>query len=195
MAFPENRLSSLPVPHAFIGGRALPVTPLTDYETGGKAFNDTSEGLMYQVWRCRIVEEEEIIVDAENVAEQVIHTGSAITECSLSFDQNMRPALAYVEGGESFFRWFDPQADQQVVLPLGAGVVTPRVALDDKRPNQIGYSDVVLAYLRDENLYFRLQRDRYATEYLLREAVPAPGLIKIGMAANLRFQFMLRIPR
>jgi hypothetical protein len=78
-----------------------------------------------------------------------------------------------------------------VITEIGEGVVTPRITYDDKRQlGSGGYSvsDLVLAYVLDDNLYIRLQRDRFSIAYLLAEEVTP--LIKIGFTRALRLQFM-----
>lgn len=191
---PDGVLSTEVVQAPFVGGRALPVRDITDYETGGIAIQDTSQGLQYQVWRARVLNNgTSIVVDAEHVAETTLITGVDITEVSLSFDQNMRPVVAYVEGGIPKLNWYDTLQAMQVTTDF-PGIVTPRVSLDDKRPSQIAISDVIFAYLRGGSLYYRQQRDRYDTEYLFEADVDSPGLIKIGMNRQLRMQFLLKNP-
>ncbi|WKT59097.1 hypothetical protein Q2E61_09170 [Microbulbifer thermotolerans] len=191
---PDNTLSSEAVPAPFTGGRALPVTDVIDYESGGIALQDPSRGLSVQVWRARVAHNNSaIVLDAEQVAATTLITGNNITEVSLSFDSNMRPVVAYVDDGVAKLYWYDTQQSAQVITEF-AGAITPRVALDDKRALQSAGRDVIFAYLRGGNLYIRQQRDRYQTEYLLQASVDSPGLIKIGMNRELRFQFLLRNP-
>lgn len=191
MALPDNVLSSEIISGPFLGGRASPVLAGVDYETGGKGFSDPSEGLEYQVWRTRISDDKtEVLVDAEEVAESVLYTGANISEVSLTFDQNMRPVLAFVENGLPRLRWYDTQAASQVVTDF-PGIVTPRVSLDDKRAFASASSDVIFAYLSGGDLCYRQQRDRYEVEYNLGSAGGAPGLVKIGMNRVFRFQFLL----
>jgi hypothetical protein len=66
------------------------------------------------------------------------------------------------------------------------------VCLDDKRPLQNAVSDVILAYTRSGNLYFRAQRDRYLVEYPLATAVTGT-LDKVGMNTVNRLQFEFRV--
>ena len=189
---PEQSLSSEVVYAPFVGGRSLPVKETRDYENGGVDLSDPSLGLDYQVWRARILGNgTRIVVDAENNPETVLYEGADISEVSLSFDQNMRPVLALVEGGVPKLQWFDSDAGQQVVTEF-PGIVTPRVSLDDKRLIQSANSDVIFAYLSNGDLCYRRQRDRYETEYTLESGVPASGIIKIGMNRQWRLQFMLR---
>ncbi len=186
---PDNVLSSAPVNAAFSGARALPVTRLVDYEDGGVAIQDPSQGSQYQRWRGRLLGNE-IILDAPEVEPFAVYSGADITEFSFTFDQNMRPAIAFVQNGVAKLRWFDSQAGQQVITDIGAGVITPRVTLDDKRFTQSANSDIILSYVRDGGLYYRQQRDRFTIERLL-DAGPHKGLIKIGMGSNLRLQFLM----
>ncbi|WP_444903827.1 hypothetical protein ACJJIU_00270 [Microbulbifer sp. CnH-101-E] len=194
MALPDNALSAQPIFAPFLGGRALPVRAITDYETGGVAIQDTSRGLDYQHWRARVLEDgSEIVLDAEQVAPFTVITGANITEVSLAFDQNMRPVIAYVEGGTAKLYWYDSSQGAQITTDW-PGLITPRVTLDDKRPTQLHISDVIFAYLKNGDLCYRQQRDRYQSEYVLQQNVPSPGLVKIGLHRQFRLQFLLKNP-
>lgn len=211
MALPDGVLSSETIDAPFIGGRALPVRDIVDYETGGIGIQDTSEGLMYQTWRARILNNKtDIVVDAENVPATTLISGTNITEVSLSFDQNMRPVIAYVENGTPKLYWYDSTIPGQTTTDY-PGIITPRVSLDDKRELQSQISDVIFAYIRfhegRNRLFYRQQRDRYTIEYDPLEGLPGPiqfdyrnmidasgALIKIGMNRQMRMQFMFRTP-
>ena len=196
-------LSTTPVPGQFLGARGLPVSNLIDFEDGGIAIQDPSQGLFYQVWRARVIDSD-IHLGAPNTPEFIVYAGAGeITEISLTFDQNMRPAIAFVESGNPKFLWYDSIEQEQVITDLDPDVQTPRVALDDKRSSQFGVSDVFLAYKREGRLYYRQQRDRYLTELDPTENMDpderdkvraliasGAGLIKIGMSRQMRMQFM-----
>lgn len=195
---PENVLSSQAVPTRFTGARSLGVTKTVDYEDGGVAIQDPSQGLLYQRWRARLFEGGEstshIVLDAPSVPEFVALELPGLLEFSFAFDQNMQPTFAYVQGESCYLRWFDTTVSEFVTTTLGVGVITPRVVFDDKRPlGSEGYqrSDVVLAYVRGGALYTRQQRDRYLIEYL--QATGVTPLIKIGFTRGLRLQFMHEI--
>lgn len=189
----DGLLSIVPVPAVFTGGRALPVRNEVDYELGGTALNDPSGGLQVQMWRARIIGKADIVLDAENVPASTIIAGTNITEVSFSFDRNMNPAIAYVEDGTAKLYWYDTIAAAMTTTNF-PGIITPRLSHDDKRDLQSAISDVIFAYLKDGDLCYRQQRDRYQTEYVLAENVDSPGLIKIGMSRQLRMQFLLRNP-
>lgn len=192
---PDGRLSTAPRPSRFFGARSGAVSKTIDYEDGGIAIQDASYGLLYQRWRARLFnagkDDSFVMLDAREVPEFVWLTVPKMTEISFSFDANMRPTVAYVAGGQSFLIWYDSIDSTYKTTALAVGVITPRVALDDKRHvGSDGYqtSDVILGYVRDGNLYYRQQRDRYTVERLLKEGVTP--LIKIGMTRGLRLQFM-----
>lgn len=192
---PDNVLSTTPTPSRFFGARAGATSKTVDYEDGGIALNDPSMGLLYQRWRARLFNAGQansyVVLDARDVPEFVWMTVPDMTEISFSFDANMQPTVAYVANGQAYLNWFDSIASDYVTTTLAADVKTPRVSMDDKRlVGSQGYqlSDVILAYVRGGNLYYRQQRDRYQVERLLATGVKP--LIKIGFSRGLRLQFM-----
>jgi hypothetical protein len=198
VALPENQLSVSAAPAPFVGARSLPITPIVDYEDGGIAISDPSRGLLYQRWRAILFRPGEVDsyvqLDAREVAPFTLLELPNITEISIAFDQLMRPTLAFVRNGIAYLRWFDSVPGQYVITEIGAGIITPRVSMDDKRLLATdGYqlNDVILAYVREGNLYYRQQRDRFLIERLLAEGVKP--LIKIGFSRGLRFQFMSEV--
>jgi hypothetical protein len=194
MALPDNELASQFFPAAFSGGRGLPILPRLDYETGGIALNDPSAGHLVQVWSARVVDSSHIVISNETGFETTYYSDFNITEVSLTFDQNMRPAISLVADGQPKLIWYDTQEAQEVVTDLASDVRSPRVSLDDKRTTQMSTNDIILAYLRGNNLYHRRQRDRFTIEYLLAEGIVPDEdwyLRRIGMNNVGRFQFEL----
>lgn len=189
---PDNSLSSSPVYGVIQGGRALTESVTEDYETGGVALNDPSEGLQVKVWRARIVNQSSIVVDADGITPFIVVTGSSITEVSISFDSNMQIVVAYTDNNVAKLYWYDTLTAGYVTTEY-PGAKNPRVSLDDKRDVQSDNRDVIFAYIRSGGLYFRMQRDRYEVEYLLNSSVT--GLfLKFGMNNKLRLQFEFRTP-
>jgi len=189
---PGNSLTATATPSTFSGARGLPVTKTVDYEDGGVAIQYPTQGLLVKRWRARLVGPD-VIVDAADVEPFVLISGAGITEISLTFDQNMRPTLAFVQDGVAKLRWFD-SLPGEVVTTSYAGIRTPRITLDDKRYTQTSSSDIILAYIRvsDGALCYRQQRDRFQIERVLDEG-PHKGLIKIGFSRQLQLQFMLEV--
>lgn len=194
---PDGVLSTEIIKSSYDNATALPITQYIDYEDGGIALNDPSEGLLYQIWTARITRNvttgnDEIWVAAEHVDPVLFRAAVGITEVSIAFDRNMQLHVAYVEGGESFLRWYDTTVPGFVTTNYGSTVITPRITHDDKRQLQTANSDIILAYIKSGDLYYRQQRDRFDTEYLLQADINSPGLIKIGMNKQLRLQFLLK---
>lgn len=192
---PDNELSSIPVPTRFFGARSGATSKTVDYEDGGIALNDPSEGLLYQRWIARVHDattvRSRVTLASPNTPEFDWIVEPNIEEISFTFDANMRPTVAYVAAGQAKLKWYDSAAAEYVTDNLAPDVITPRVSMDDKRPlasGQFANSDVILAYVRGGSMYARVQRDRYLIEYFL--AADVKPLIKIGMGRGLRFQFM-----
>lgn len=191
---PDGVLSTDPVPARFVGARSLPVTKTVDYEDGGIALLDSSEGLLYQRWRARLfragTENSVVKLSSPAVPEFDWIEEPNISEISFTFDSLMRPIVSYIQAGVAKMNWFDAVEGDYVTMTI-SGAITPRVTLDDKRfIASAGYSksSVILAYVKSNNLYYRDQSERFDTEHLLAEDVKP--LIKIGMNRQLRLQFM-----
>ena len=87
----------------------------------------------------------------------------------------------------SYMRWFDTAANDYVTTEY-VGASSPRVTLDDKRAMSIASNDVILTYIRNKNLYFRAQRDRFTIEYLLIQNISGT-IRRFGMNTVLRLQW------
>lgn len=187
---PDQSLSSFVLEAPFLSPDGDVVSPLEDFEQGGVALNDPSQGLDLQVWKAYYDEDDETIYvePANDDPIAVVTSLTDVIEVSLAFDQNMRPQLAWSTSTSSFFRWYDTSVAQQVITEY-ANEANLRLGLDDKRTTQTGTSDVILSYQRDGALYFRAQRDRYETEYLLADNLPGGRLLRVGMNEVNRFQW------
>jgi hypothetical protein len=186
---PLNQLSTTFVNAPFVEKSNNLNAPLIDYEMGGVALNDASQGLKVKLWTL-YMDGQNVMVTAEGVTPTVLFSLPGIRELSLAFDQNMRPFVAFVQYANAKFWWFDTAVGHVVFTDL-PGAVTPRCTLDDKRLIAQNTSDIILAYVKANNLYMRYQRDRYTIEYLLRSNVNAT-LVTIGMATNNRLRFKMR---
>src|SRR5690606_2169900 len=98
--------------------------------------------------------------------------------------------LTFLDNTGAFYYWYDATIEDYRLSQLPPGSTNPRCTLDDKRPLQIPTSDIILAYTRDNSLYFRAQRDRFQDEYLLTSELPVNGVLEqIGMNTKWRLQF------
>lgn len=187
---PDYRLSTTSIRSSIIGARGRGTATLMDYEDGGIAISDPSQGLRVQVWRGQLVGQNVVIVAESTLEEMVVYNGSRVTEFSFTFDQNMRPVVTVIDVNRIKLRFYDSFIADYTTEDFGNTWSNPRVFLDDKRQPMLAVSDVILAYIRAGNLYMRLQRDRYGVEYFLRDN--ASGLHTFGMGKNWRLQFHMK---
>lgn len=193
MTLPGGQLSTTPIVSDILSpdGRDR-VDFSVDYELGGIALNDPSQGLQYQVWVAYVRDGTIYARPEDGGAETAITSDTNITEVSLSFDQNMRPTLAYVANGVTKLYWYDTQIGGPTTTTF-AGAFSPFLTLDDKRESQLGTSDLLFFYLRDGSLYYRQQRDRFGVEYQLATGIPVSvdRIVRVGMGTNLRLQVVI----
>lgn len=188
---PNGAISTVPITAPFAWPDSQRLTFVEDFEAGGVAVQDTSQGLSAYRWRC-FIGQTGIHIQRDGLADQVWVTVSGVLEVALAFDQNMRPAVAWrLDNGRIYLNWYDTQIAQYVTTDFGLAK-NPRLTLDDKRATQIASSDVIFAYMRDGSIYYRMQRDRYQTEYQIASGLNSKIVLRnIGMATNWRLQFEL----
>lgn len=189
---PDNTNSTIPISGPLLSPDDRKTTVYSDWELGGVALNDASQGLMVRNWRCWL--EHPIYVRLQAEGDPVTHDlfeEDRIQELAFCFDQNMRWAVAYTLPDRTKLRWYDSFVAAYVTteFPL---VTSPKLAMDDKRPMHLDTSDMIFAYIRESTLYYRQQRDRFTVERALRENLFSGARIKnIGMNDRLRLQFEL----
>ena len=165
--------------------------PKISYELGGVGFSDPSEPFKYK-WKA-YVEGKRVMAQREGLEPQKIRdVEGRVNEVSLTFDQNMRPTLAYVEEGVSKLYWYDTAI--QGMRTSVFDVYNPRISLDDTRKFNIGDSDIIFGYIsKDNKVKYRLQRERFSIEHDLEfdRGGFEGGLVlnDIGMGVDNRFVF------
>lgn len=197
MSLPENRLSTRPIYGAFL----VPdkAEPLVDFEWGGVDLLDTSQGLQVYIWKC-FYDDGWIQITNDEITHKLIQVEN-VKHLSLAFDFNMHPTITYIaesidENGDSIIDtclyWYDTAIATQITTKYGVDYSFPQLSLDDHRLHQSANADIIFAYIRDNNLYYRQQRDRFLIERLLYENIPDDiELRQIGMSVKNRFQFVL----
>lgn len=188
---PGNTASSVAVPSEFLSPDDQVSSPLIDFERGGLALNDSSLGLNYQNWSCFVASNGlDVQVQPQSGAPITLFQQAGIETLAFTFDQNMRPCVVYQIGLNTFLRWYD-SVPAAYVTTMFSNMRDPKLALDDKRVTQLALnSDIIFAYITGSNLCYRQQRERFATERVLRTGLPASlGLKNVGMGRNLRLQF------
>jgi hypothetical protein len=198
MAIPGNRLSTTPILGAYLSPYDREMGPFLDYEQGGIALDDPSQGLQVQVWRLDYAASNgDFLVTPESFGSpSVQYTDPGAIVTSLAFDQSMRVVLAWIKDGDVFLRWFDPLPNMTVISNFGPAQ-DARVLLDDPRELQTiaGSSDVLLFYVRGGRIYYRQQRDRFTIERELGAFInPNALIVKYGRTNRLRIQFEVTPP-
>ena len=186
--FYDNRLSDPTIKSDLIGARALGNNPLINYEDGGIDISDISQGLQYQVWTGKLFGNS-IILTGVNGNSFTANLGEKITEFSFTFDQNMKPVIAYKQNFFMKLYWYNTVISDYQIDVYTTKHTSPMVLLDDKRDFNRSNSDVIFVYINYRYLCMRLQRDRYLIEYKLASRIGLP-LLNFGMGKNLRLQFI-----
>lgn len=171
-------------------------TELVDYEYGGIASQDPSEGFLYQIWKGWVDGSFIYIQPYDESAPPLnIITESGVVEFSFSFDQNMRWVAATRKNDNTVnLHWYDSSVEAYVITPY-TGIVSIKLTHDDKRAVQVtgGSSDVIFTYIRNSSVRWRIQRDRYLTEYT-HTGFSIPSNYRItnfGMNSKNRLQWRL----
>lgn len=189
--FQQDRLSTTPQRGLVLPVEARVISDLVDYEMGGVAISDPSQGLNVQSWKCTY-EQSRFILTPETGPASVVLVVDSVTAMSFTFDQNMRPTIAYEQNGRLWLWWWDTTVSARVFTDHGPGRC-PRLTLDDKRDSQTSNSDIIFAYIKPTNeLCFRKQRERFMTERVLKSGLHDHTKLKnVSMNNKLRLQFEL----
>lgn len=183
-------------------GRVAPLKhPLRQAFTfGGVGVGDNSRGMYSFVWLAEVLDKNTIslrrVTEVGSTTtpypfEETLYEGADITEVSVAFDQNMRPVVAFVEGGETKVRRYDSLAGSYVVDTYN-DAHSPRVALDGTAHTPLGETDIILSYIRNGVLYARIQRDNYLNEKTIQSGIGDGWFLRhAGMANNNTFQWVL----
>lgn len=188
---PNHTFTVLPVPSPYLWGAEIRSTAVESWEQGGVGISDPSGGLTYQLWHGRLeLPTGTVLLSAPNTPEFVLYSEAGITQMDFSFDQNMKPCLAFTKNGHCFFWWYNTVNLQYETIDLGPDARTPVVLMDDKRDLLLGTSDIILFYLRSGRLYYREQRDRFTIEYDSTIA-GINRILRVGFTEGLRVQLMV----
>lgn len=195
MSLPENVLASTGVTGTYLYPDNLAHTKLLDYELAGQAIGNGAGGMQIQVWTC-FYESGTIrvrVLGDEGAGTAVLSVAN-VTELSFSFDRSMRPAIAYiVDNAQAYLYWYDTTILAYRTTSLGF-VRCVRVTHDDKRLRSDQTSDVLVAYLNQDALCYRQQRDRYTVERVLATGIPEDAdLLQAGMTDRLRVEFKVEV--
>lgn len=195
---PEQRKAT-PVGGSILSPDRRNAVPLIeDYETGGTALSDSSQGFLVRDWKAEVINGSEIWLSPEDTPGDavLVRTDTNITEVTFSFDQLMREVVAYVADGVAYIWYFDSEQSQFDVKSI-PDAISPFATLDDKRRigGFLGENDVLIFYIKNSNVYYRAQRDRYDVEYLFSNNIPgaAQRISKCGMDNQYRMHIEIQL--
>lgn len=193
MSLPGGAFSAAPMPSALLNPDTAARVLTQDFERGGVALNDPSQGLGVRDWKCWTDGSAVYVAPYPELAPQtLVLVDTDVTEVSLAFDQNMAATVAYVAAGVSKLRWYNSLLSAFTVTEF-AGATGPMLTLDDKRPSQTGTSDILLFYIRAGLACYRQQRDRFGIEFVLGAVTSAvTRVVACGMGVNGRLQVYLK---
>ena len=175
----------------------------TDVKLGGVALSDGSQGLQVQNWYLTVVDvgmSTSYVTLTDSLGNiNTLFSAQGITWARLAFDQNMRQVVNFVGSLGSGYYWWDPTIPGITTTYFSPASNISKVccSMDDNRGTEVtlGMSDVIMAYVANNNLCFRQQRDRYTIEYILytniTSIIPNAFVWKIGMNSLYRLQFQI----
>jgi hypothetical protein len=164
--------------------------PLVDHERGGEAIGVPTFNSPYD-WTC--VYEDGIIKVYRNdlgVRHNVL-TRADVTHLGMAFDQSMTVYLCFTDGAGSWLYYYNSSIEAMDFLFLGADAITPCMCLDEKRTSLSGDSDVIVSYIKDDELCCRVQREAFLTENVLDEVPAGATLTGFGPNTHLRLQWRI----
>lgn len=166
------------------------------YDKGGIAISDISQGYLYQNWLAFVEGNDIVIRTVTSTQERYrITCYGKPTEIDLTFDQNMRPVVAYQVGTTGYVYSFHIELGDYSHTSFN-NIRNPRVALDDKRTISLSQSDIIFGFMYENKLCFKVQRDRWLKTVVLKDYslthTNQRYLWRIGMTKENRFGFYVR---
>lgn len=189
MAIPGGNTNFTPTPEVgnFLPPNNLPFNPLSQIISGGIAVGDPSQGRQYQYWET-FYDSGSIKMKPVGGSVEFIHSAPNATIVSGAFDQNMSAVVSWLDtSGTASIYYFGPSGYTTLTV---SNVTSLRLAVDDTREYYSADSDIFFAYTKNNNLYYRIQRENYATEYLVGAATDV-SIRRMGLTNKNRFQFEL----
>jgi len=113
-----------------------------------------------------------------------------IKQIDLTYDQLGRVIIIYLTSNNDVkLYWFDPIMEMQVITTISTGS-SVAAGFDLKQNTSDQNSDAMIAYVRNDFLYWRLQRDRWSIEYNPNITHKDLKVLSMGMTDQNRFQIV-----
>lgn len=198
MALAEaKQVSSTPVPGTLPVPDALTRLDhglLIDYEKGGIAIQDASQGMSYRVWKLWLDGNDvKLAPDDSPGTSTTLFSAAGITELTLAFDGNMTPIVAYVQEGVMKLRWYDLTLTPPAYVTTPISGESPYLSFDDRRERLVSKAEVLLFYLKDGMVKLRALSDRFLVEYdWTAQPVGSERIIAAGLDSGYRMQLVFQ---
>ena len=157
---------------------------------GPVALNDANEGLNNKFWATYFDPSTNNIIldDLEGNTEIIVNEPLGIKIIGLAFDQNGNDTYAWItETDILMLRFFDGGIPGDITVNLGTAQDVV-ITMDMKYQAENSKSDVLLFYIKDNAIFYRVQRESYNTENPTPVTSGASRLIDSGMRTDYRFQ-------
>lgn len=164
-----------------------------DYELGTSAIATPSSNGFTELWSCyydKVTGAIQLFKVSDPEAKSTVTSVMNARYIGFAFDQNMRPSVCYSLGDDAYLYWFDSMLGTFTITHI-PNAVTPCVNLDDPRAISSAVNDIVLAYISNDQLCVRYQRERFLIEHILDTLPPNRRLRQIGMNLQYRYQFLV----
>lgn len=178
--------------HKFEPAKATNCGILEAFAEGGPVISDVSKGLSGYIWKAYIDGTQVVITRIGSDEIYKVNIGRIVSQLDLTFDQNMRPFLTYVADGLPYYYHFNSEDSTYSEIALDNSIRYPRCELDTRNTEDIPRSDIILGYIRDGNLCYRLQRERFLKERIIATDNKKTMLWRIGRLIDGRFGYQWR---
>ena len=166
-------------------------------EEGGIAISDPSQGYQGYVWESSYVPSTGSIrlTNLTTSSTSVVLSGIMnVIAISFSFDQNMRPMIVWTTSqNTASYYWYDTVTQGFLITSLPEGTDSVALTMDDKRQTLVrsNLSDILLFYTNNNELFVRVQRERFNTDHKIADLTPKTKLGRVGMGSDLRLKIEL----
>ena len=191
MAIIQNRMSTEPVPGAYLPPDDIAHDLLEDYEAGPIALSDPSGGQRYQTWVLTYSDPDFTLTPQTVGSPSIPLSAAGALQIGIAFDQNGRETICYNTATNGYLYWWDSAEPGYVTTDLGTVVQSLALTLDDKRNTQTQANDILLWYTLpgavDYDLFVRYQRTRYTEEHPMWQGT-LRHITQVGMNDGTRVQ-------
>lgn len=117
-----------------------------------------------------------------------------VEQISLTFDQLGRPLVFYnTDTSDLKLYWYNPVTETNEVKSIGIGY-DPVACFDFPQDTSQSFSDMLVFYVRGQQVYMRIQRDRFDIEYACPANQPGITITSAGLRVDNRYQVVYQYP-